>query len=186
MPRLGVIVGRVREGRLGLPVAEWFAERATQHGGFDVQLIDLKAVGLPLLEEPNHPRLQRYTDERTKAWAATVKAADAFVLVTPEYNYNTSPAIVNALDHVYVEWNYKAMGFVSYGGISGGMRAVQLLRQFAVSFKMVPVVEAVPIPFAAKLVDNGVFKGGAEYEKAAAAMLDEIAKWEGALKTLRG
>jgi NAD(P)H-dependent FMN reductase len=186
MPSLGVIVGSVREGRLGLPVAEWFVERARQHGRFDVQFIDLKDVGLPLLQELQHPRLQRYADDRTKAWAATVKAADAFVFVTPEYNYNTSPALLNALDHVYLEWNYKAVGFVSYGGISGGMRAAQLLRQFAAGFKMVPMVEAVPIPFAAKLVEDGVFKGGPEYEKAAATMLDEIAKWDGALRTLRG
>jgi NAD(P)H-dependent FMN reductase len=186
MPKLGVIVGSVREGRLGLPVAQWFVDQATRHGGFDVQLIDLKDVGLPLLEEPHHPRLQKYTDARTAAWAATVKAIDAFVIVTPEYNYNTSPALLNALDHVYLEWNYKAVGFLSYGGISGGMRAVQVLRQFAAGFKMVPVVEAVPIPFAAKLIENGVFKGGADYEKAATVMLDEIAKWEGALRTLRG
>src|SRR5262245_59179168 len=126
---LGVIIASVRKGRAGLPVANWFVEVARRHAKFDVTTIDLRAVGLPLLEEPKHPRLQQYEDPRTKAWSATVSAIDAFVIVTPEYNFSSPPALVNALDHLYKEWNYKAAAFVSYGGISGGLRSVQSTRQ---------------------------------------------------------
>jgi NAD(P)H-dependent FMN reductase len=186
MPRLGVVIASTREGRGGLPVAQWFVDRATNHAGFDVELIDLKAIDLPMLAEPNHPRLQKYTDDRTKAWSATVAAMDAFVFITPEYNYGSPPALVNALDHVYVEWNYKPAGFVSYGGISGGLRSVQMTKQILGTLKMVPIVEAVTLPFYTKMVDDdGAFKGGESQEKAAAAMLDELMRWTTALRSLR-
>ena len=173
-PRLGIIVCSTREGRVGLPIAEWFFDRARQHGAFACELIDLKQVNLPLLDEPNHPRLQKYQRDYTKAWSAQVAAADAFVFVTPEYNYGVPPALLNALDYLYVEWNYKACGFVSYGGVSGGTRSVQMAKQVVTTLKMVPILEAVPIPFVAKLMEAGRFTGGEPYEKAASVMLDEL------------
>jgi NAD(P)H-dependent FMN reductase len=185
VPRLGVVIASVREGRIGLPMAEWFVDIARRHGGFDVTLIDLKEVDLPLLTERVHPRLQQYTHEKTKAWSATVAGHDAFVFVTPEYNYSSPPALVNALDHVYVEWNYKAAGFVSYGGVSGGTRSVQMTKQTLGALKMVPLAEAVHVPFFAQLMEAGKFKGGETQEKAATAMLDELVRWTNALKALR-
>lgn len=184
-PRLGVIVASVREGRVGGPVSEWFMERAQQHGGFDVELLDLKAVDLPLMSEPNHPRLRKYTHDKTRAWSATIDALDAFVLVTPEYNYCAPPALINALDHLYGEWSYKAVGLVSYGGISGGLRGAQVTRQFVSTFKMVPIVEAVAVPFVAKLIEDGRFVGGESYDRSAKAMLDELLRWTKALRSLR-
>ena len=187
MPKLGVVVASVREGRVGLAIAQWFIERARAHGGFDVTLIDLKDVKLPLLEEPHHPRLQKYQQDTTKAWSAIVAPLDAFVFVTAEYNYSTPPALVNALDHLYHEWNYKAAGLVTYGGISGGMRAAQMLKLTLGALKMVPLNEAVPIPFFAQMMDKetGTFKPTEAYEKSAATMLDELKRWDGALATLR-
>lgn len=186
MPTLGVVVASTREGRGGLPVAQWFAGIANGHAGFEVELIDLAAVNLPMLEEPNHPRLQKYTSDSTKAWSATVAAMDAFVFVTPEYNHGAPPALVNALDHVYVEWNYKAAGFVSYGGISGGLRSVQMTKPILNALKMVPIVEAVTLPFFTKMLDDtGVFTGGESQERAAVVMLDELARWSTALRSLR-
>lgn len=187
MPKLGVVVASVREGRAGLAIAEWFIERARAHGGFDVTLIDLKTVKLPLLEEPNHPRLQKYQLDTTKAWSAIVAPMDAFVFVTAEYNYSTPPALVNALDHLYAEWNYKPAGLVSYGGISGGMRAVQMLKLTLLGLKMMPVNEAVPIPFYSQMMDKetGTFKPAEAFEKAAVTMLDELKRWTAALAVLR-
>jgi NAD(P)H-dependent FMN reductase len=184
-PRLGVIVASVRGGRVGAPVSDWFVEQAERHGGFDVERVDLQAVDLPLLSEPNHPRLQKYTHEKTKAWSRTIDSLDAFVLVTPEYNYSSPPALINALDHLYHEWSYKAVGLVSYGGISGGLRGAQVTRQFLCSFKMVPIVEAVAIPFVVKQIENGRFTGGASYDASAKAMLDELVRWTSALRVLR-
>lgn len=186
-PRLGVLVTSVREGRIGAVIGEWFVEQARAHGSFDVELVDLADVTLPLLEEPEHPRLQRYTQEGTRQWSARVAALDAFVFVTPEYNGGTPPALVNALDHLYVEWNYKAAAFVSYGGVSAGTRSVQMTRQLLVMLKMAPIAEAVSIPFVAKLVDGEPkrFVGGGSFDKSARGMLDELLRWTHALATLR-
>jgi NAD(P)H-dependent FMN reductase len=185
MPKLTVIIASVREGRAGEPIARWFMTRATDHGKFDVQLVDLKEVNLPLLSEPHHPRLRKYQQETTKAWSATVSASDAFVFVTPEYNYNMPPALVNALDHLYHEWSYKACAFVSYGGVSGGTRSVQMGRQMATAFKMMPMVEAINVPFFAPLIQDGVFLSNETADKAVPVMLDELLRWTDALKPLR-
>ena len=162
------MIGSVREGRVGRPVADWFVERARQHARFDLAVIDLKALDLPLFAERNHPRLRQYENDKQKAWSALVASVDAFVFVTPEYNYGPSPALLNALDYVYVEWNYKAAAFVSYGGISGGIRAVQLTKQTLTTLKMVPIVEAVTISFVAQTIDkeSGTFKATEQHDKA--------------------
>jgi len=185
MPRLGIVIASTRTGRVGLPVANWFVERTAAHGGFDVDAIDLKQVNLPPLDEPNHPRLHQYEYEHTKSWSARVAALDAFVFVTPEYNYGASPALLNALDYLYSEWHYKPCGFVSYGGISGGTRGVVMARQVVSTLKMVPIVESVTIPFVAKSIDSGRFAAGDTHDKAASVMLDEILRWERALRVLR-
>jgi NAD(P)H-dependent FMN reductase len=182
---LGVIVASVREGRVGFPIAQWVVEAARAHGAFTPRLIDLREVALPLLEEPAHPRLQQYSDDRTKAWSATVGKTDAFVFVTPEYNHSVPPALVNALDHLYLEWNYKAACFVSYGGISGGLRSVQSLKPLLCALKVVPIVEAVTLPSVHKLVEAGQFNGQPSHQKAAATMLDELKRWSDALAVLR-
>jgi NAD(P)H-dependent FMN reductase len=182
---LGIVVASVREGRVGLPVAHWMVDTVGSHGQFEPSLVDLREIGLPLLEEPAHPRLQQYTDERTKAWSARVSDLDAFVFVTPEYNHSAPPALINALDHLYNEWNYKAAAFVSYGGVSGGLRSVQMAKPLLSALKMVPIVEAVTLPSVHKLVEDGRFNAEPSHVKAATAMLDELKKWTDALAVLR-
>src|SRR5581483_1484779 len=177
MPTLTVILASVREGRVCEPVSNWFVEKAKAHGKFDVQVADLKVLDLPILNEPHHPRLKKYVHESTKQWSAIVGGSDAFVFVMPEYNYSTSPALVNALDTVYHEWTYKPVGFVSYGGVSGGLRAIQTTKLMVTSFKMVPMLEVVAIPFVQQLMENGVFKSNETHDKAAPVMLDEMWRW---------
>src|SRR5437868_6347613 len=104
MPKLHVISSSTRPGRAGLPIATWFAAAVERHGKFDGRLIDLGEVNLPLLDEPHHPRLKQYQHAHTRAWSETVAAADAYVFVTPEYNYGPPPALLNALDYVFHEW----------------------------------------------------------------------------------
>jgi NAD(P)H-dependent FMN reductase len=184
-PRLQVIVVSTREGRAGLPVATWFTGRAQAHGAFDVDFVDLREVALPLFDEPKHPRFRQYEHAHTKAWSARVESADAFVFVTPEYNYGVPPSLINALDYLQSEWFYKAAGFVSYGGVSGGTRSVQMAKLVMTSLKIVPIPEAVSIPFFTKLVDQaGVFDGALQ-EAPAKTMLDELARWTTALRTMR-
>lgn len=186
-PRLGIVIASVRVNRGGEPVAAWVVDRARAHGGFDVEVLDLREIALPMFDEPNHPRLRQYTREETKQWSARVAALDAFVIVTAEYNHAAPPALVNALDYLLHEWQHKPVGLVSYGGVSGGLRAVQMLKPILAALKMVPMVEAVPLPFYAQMVDktSGAFLPGDANEKAAAAMLSELARWDQALRALR-
>jgi NAD(P)H-dependent FMN reductase len=187
VPKLGVIIGSVREGRGGIAVANWFVERAKAHGAFEVTVLDLKELALPIMNEPHHPRLKQYVHESTRAWSATVSAHDAFVLVTPEYNHSTPPAVINALDTLATEWHYKVAGLVTYGGPSGGVRAQQMLKVTLQALKMVCVLESVPLPFYTQLIDkeSGTFKATEAHDKAAAVMLDEMRKWTGPLELLR-
>jgi NAD(P)H-dependent FMN reductase len=185
MPKLTVVLASVRDGRAGEAIARWFVTSARQHAKFDVELADLKELNLPILDEPHHPRLKKYVHDSTKRWSGIVGGSDAFVFVTPEYNYSLPPALVNALDTVYNEWTYKPVGFVSYGGQSGGMRAVQTAKLMVTGFKMMPMIEAVNIPFFSQLMEGGVFKSNELHDKAVPVMLDELLRWSDALKPLR-
>ena len=119
MPKLHIVIASTRPSRIGPAIAQWFHEFAKEHGKFDAELIDLADFNLPIYDEPHHPMRRQYTKDHTKAWSASVNAADAFVFVTPEYNYGPPPSLTNALDFVFWEWQYKAVGLVSYGGVSG-------------------------------------------------------------------
>jgi len=186
MPNLTIIIGSTRPGRAGAAIAQWFAARAKDHGGFDVTVVDLAEVGLPLLDEPNHPRLRHYTRQHTKDWSAIIDAADAFVFVTPEYNNGYPAALKNAIDYLHHEWRNKPVGFVSYGGVAAGTRAVQQLKQVVTALRMLPVYDSVNIPFHAQLLDSdGVLQPNEVMEKAADTMLDELVRTEAALRPLR-
>lgn len=182
-PLLQIHIGSTRPNRLGPAFAAWFAEVAERQSSFEVEVIDLAQVALPLLDEPNHPRLRQYVHQHTRDWSATVERADAFVLVTPEYNYGYSAATKNALDYLCHEWGDKAVGFVSYGGVGAGTRAVQQLKQVVTTLRMVPVLEAVNIPFAMhKVTADGEVVKEDGLEKAATAMLEELARMTAKLR----
>jgi NAD(P)H-dependent FMN reductase len=184
--RLQILIASVRPGRVGLPVARWFEAEARRHGHFELDVVDLAELRLPFVDEPNHPRLGRYVHAHTRAWSARVEAADAFVFVMPEYNYGMSAPLKNAIDYLHREWAYKPLGFVSYGGVSAGTRAVQMVKEVVTTLKVVPLPEAVHIPFVQQFIDEqGEFRPNETLESAAKAMLDELARWEAALSTLR-
>jgi NAD(P)H-dependent FMN reductase len=186
MPKLMVIIASTRPVRAGLPVAKWVHSRAVAHSAFEVELVDLAELGLPFMDEPHHPRLRRYTQPHTMAWSARVEAADAFVMVTPEYNHGYNAPLKNAIDYLVHEWAYKPVGMVGYGGVAGGTRAVQQLKQVLVGLKMTPLLEAVYIPFVAQHIDEERrFRPSEELEAAADAMLDELVRWSAALAPLR-
>lgn len=184
-PELHVVIASTRPGRIGPRVAGWFADYARHHGHFSVELVDLADFNLPMYNESSHPVMQQYEHDHTRVWAASVASADAFVFVTPEYNFNPPPALVNALNYVYREWNYKPAGFVSYGGVSGGLRAVQSAKQLVTTLKMMPMVESVAMPMVAQLLDEqGGFHSNELIDHSAGQMLDEMAKWADALMPL--
>jgi NAD(P)H-dependent FMN reductase len=186
MPLLQIVIASTRPGRVGLPVGRWFEAYARAHGAFEIDVADLAEIKLPFMDEPNHPRLRKYTHQHTKSWSARVEAADAFAFVMPEYNYGFNAPLKNALDYLHTEWQYKPVGLVSYGGVAAGTRAAQMLKQVVTALKMTPLTEAVSIPFVAQFVDDdGVVQPNEMMEKSATAMLDELVRVERALKVLR-
>ncbi len=185
-PRLHIVICSTRPGRVGPSVARWFHAFAERHGKFDLELVDLADFNLPVYDEPVHPARQDYRNEHTRQWSASVAAADAYVFVTPEYNYNPTPALVNALDYVYREWNYKPCAFVSYGGVSGGLRAVQAAKLLVTSLKMMPMWEGVMVPMVNRQIDGeGTFQSNALIDDSAAKLLDELMRWTIGLKAMR-
>ncbi|MBK8010413.1 MAG: NAD(P)H-dependent oxidoreductase [Deltaproteobacteria bacterium] len=184
--KLDIVVVSTRPGRKGPAVAGWMRARAEAHAGFDVRLTDLAEANLPIFDEPDHPRAGRYVHEHTKAFSRRMMEADAFVFVTPEYNFGMPPAFLNALNYLAREWAYAPAAFVSYGGVSGGTRSVQMAKQIVTTLKMMPIPEAVSIPFFQQhLKDSGDFEPGEQQEKAATGMLDELLRWTLALSSLR-
>ena len=184
--RLQVVIASTRPGRVGLPVARWFDTHAQAHAGFVTEVVDLAEWDLPMIDEPHHPRLGTYEHEHTRRWSRQVQAADAFVMVMPEYNYGFNAALKNAIDYLHHEWRDKPVGFVSYGGVAAGTRAVQMLKQVLTTLRMVPVFESVNIPFVHNLIgDDGELAPNEIMDQAAVAMLDELARIGRALAPLR-
>jgi NAD(P)H-dependent FMN reductase len=185
-PVLRIIIGSTRPGRVGPAVAAWITQRAEEHGGFDVQVTDLAELNLPMFNEPNHPRLKQYVHQHTKEWSALVEGSDAFVFVIPEYNFGFTAPVKNAIDYLHAEWQHKAAGIVSYGGVAAGTRATQMLKQVLTTLKIMPVFEAVNIPFVREYLDeDGRFKPTEVMEASATAMLGELVRWTESLRSLR-
>jgi NAD(P)H-dependent FMN reductase len=175
LPLLQIVIASTRPTRVGHHFGHWFADQARKHAGFEIEVIDLAEVALPFMDEPEHPKFGRYVHPHTKGWSATVSRADAFVFVTPEYNYGYNAVLKNAIDFLHKEWHDKAVGFVSYGGVAAGTRAVQQLKQVVTTLRMVPVFESVNIPFQNQFLDDdGTVHANDVMLAAAVAMLDEL------------
>jgi NAD(P)H-dependent FMN reductase len=145
-PPLRIIVGSTRPGRRGAAVGRWFHDLAVRHDRFDIELVDLLEIGLPLLDEPQPAGRGPYVRDHTRRWSQIVRAGQAYVFVVPEYNHSYNAATKNALDFLHEEWRHKPIAFVSYGGATGGVRAVQALTPVVVALGMRPLARAVHIP----------------------------------------
>lgn len=183
--RLQIVIASTRPGRAGKPIGEWVAAEARHHEQFEVEVADLAEINLPFFDEPNHPRLQKYQHPHTKEWSTRIAASDAFVFVQPEYNYGISAPLKNALDYLVVEWNRKPAAFVSYGGVSAGLRAAQHTRQVLAALNMMPIAPAVSIPFAASMMREGEFHPSDTVQASVVPMLDELHRWAVALHGMR-
>ncbi|HUZ87359.1 MAG TPA: NAD(P)H-dependent oxidoreductase [Candidatus Baltobacterales bacterium] len=180
-----MIIASTRPGRLGLPIANWAISEIGKHDGFEVDVADLALMDLPMLDEPNHPMRRNYTKPHTIAWSERVDAADAILIVTPEYNYGMPGSLKNALDFLYHEWNYKPVAFVSYGGMSGGMRSVQMAKQVVTTLKMVALPEAVNIHMVPKYMHDGQFVPEESQVASLKKVLVELSRWAVALRPMR-
>lgn len=180
-----MIIGSTRPGRLGKPIADWFVGEARTHGGFDVRVSDLAELDLPLMNEPQHPRFKDYQHDHTKAWSATVEAADAAVFVLPEYNHGLTAPVKNAVDYLNQEWRHKPVGVVSYGGVAAGTRAVEQLIQVLAVLGAPVLQQQVNIPFVFQFVQDGRLEPNDATTGSAKAMLDELARQAPVLRKLR-
>jgi NAD(P)H-dependent FMN reductase len=185
--KLHTVISSVRPTRIGPAIARWFNDYALKHGKFDAELVDLKAFNLPVHDEPEHPRAGKYAHEHTKVWSSSVAAADAFAFVVPEYNFGPPPSLLNAFTFLVREWGYKPCAFVSYGGLSGGTRSVQVTKLMVTGLRMMPMVEGVAIPMVATMLsqDKQTFTPNDLINTSAQQTLDELFKWATALKTMR-
>lgn len=144
MAHIQIIVGSTRPSRVGRKISDWFYNQVKDIPGNTYELIDLKEISLPLLDEPKPAGSGEYTAQHTKDWASLIQKGDAYVLVTPEYNHTTSPALLNALDYLFNEWSYKPVTFVGYGGM-GGTRAIHSLVPIVTELRMIPLRDRIHV-----------------------------------------
>ena len=174
--QVAVIVGSTREGRFGGTVADWFVDRAGLRDDMVLDVIDLVDVELPMALPLAFP-------PAAAAFVERIGRADAFVVITPEYNHGYPASLKQAIDFPRDEWREKPVGFVSYGGVSGGLRAVEQLRQVFAELHVVTMRDSVSFAMARdhfndseQLLDPSVSNESAE------TMLDQLAWWATALR----
>ncbi|HRN73695.1 MAG TPA: NAD(P)H-dependent oxidoreductase [Ginsengibacter sp.] len=184
--KLKVIITSTREQRGGIAVANWFVEKVKKYEGFETEVLDLMEINLPMVHEPNHPKLGQYMYDYTKEWSRKIDEADAFIFIMPEYNYGMPPAMLNAIDYLMREWMYKPAGLVSYGGISGGLRSAQMSKQVLTTVKVMPMSEGVAIPFFTKYInEDGVFDPIESVTNSYQILMDELMRWTKGLHYMR-
>ncbi len=181
--RIGIVLGSTRPGRRGEQVARWVLEVAKGRGDADFEVVDLLDHPLPHVDEPP-VSAERHRHERTREWAATVASFDGFVMVTPEYNHSIPGVLKNAIDLLHAEWNDKAIGFVSYGGV-GGARAVEQLRLVCGALRMADVAGQVTLSLQTEFENYVTFKPGEHNVTALNTLLDQVISWSAALRPLR-
>ena len=185
MTNIAIIVGSTRPGRKAAGVARWVADVAAARGDATFEVVDIADYSLPLLDEPAPAAMSSdYRRPHTEPWSEKIASFDGFVFVTPEYNRSTSGAMKNALDYLYVEWNNKAAGFVSYGFL-GGTRAVEHLRLTMGELQVAVVRTQVALSLGEFTEDGSFAATAAGHEPLVNEMLDQVIAWADALKVLR-
>jgi NAD(P)H-dependent FMN reductase len=176
---LAIIIGSTREGRFAPTVANWFAAQAAVREDLTIDVIDLAEARLPDI-------LSAKPGPGVSAVSQRLAQADAFVVITPEYNHSYPAPLKSALDWHSKEWHAKPVGFVSYGGVSGGLRAVEHLRQVFAELHAVTMRNTVSFHGAwTHFDDQGQPKDPARYARAAKSMLDQVVWWARALRDAR-
>jgi NAD(P)H-dependent FMN reductase len=187
--RLAIIVGSVRDGRFGPLMGSWIADRAREHGGFEVDVIDLAEVELPLGLPAESPRLAGASYPRPESMSdltRRLEEADAFIVVTPEYNHSYPASLKAAIDWHFTQWAAKPVAFVSYGGAAGGRHAVLHLENVLTELHAVTIRDGLCFPNYWETFD---FESGRPRDDLAAGyaktMLDQLDWWATALRTAR-
>jgi NAD(P)H-dependent FMN reductase len=190
MSVIAVIVCSTREARFSERVTAWIHEELRSRQNIQTKLLDLRSFPLPFFDQPAPPGMpgrQPYADPTVQKWTAEIASSDGFIFVCPEYNHSIPGVLKNALDWVYQEWQRKAAGFVSYGGVGGG-RAIEHLRGITAALQLAPSYTAVHLPLPTLMAH---FQGGdvgaalEQSKQAAVTMIDDLLWWTAALKAAR-
>ena len=192
MSKLLVIVGSTRPHRAADLVLPWLTRKTAEHQAFDAEIVDLRDWPLPIFGEHmgtigdfSDPT---YSEPLVKAWNAKIKSADAYVIVTPEYNHSIPGGLKNAIDTVWLSFGFrnKPVAFVGYsGGIAGGVRAIEHLAHVFVEADAVPLRSSVIIPAVHGAFDERAEPVNPITNAAADIMLDDLAWWSAALEKAR-
>jgi NAD(P)H-dependent FMN reductase len=183
--RIGIIIGSTRPGRVGDQVAAWVQEHAARLGEAEYEIVDLAEVGLPLLDEAIPASAGRYEHDHTRAWAEKIVGFDGFVFVTSEYNHAPSPSLLNAISFIYREWNDKAAAIVSYGALSSGVRAADMLPSTLGVLQIADVRTQLAFSFFHDFENFSVFTPGEQHLASLQALVDQLESWATAMQGVR-
>ncbi|OVE79040.1 hypothetical protein BVY00_01405 [bacterium G20] len=188
MIKLMIIWGSSRQGRKGGVVADWVKNEVGKDSRFAIDFIDLRELDLPFFDEPISPfsmqSLNDYTHPEGRAWAERIEKTDALIILTPEYNHGPPGVLKNALDWAGPPWVDKPVGLISYGGISGGTRAVEQLRSITIELGLINVANAIHFPFFRKTFESGEQPNESSNENLK-KMLDEIVRLHTAFSSIQ-
>ncbi|MFJ4791154.1 NADPH-dependent FMN reductase [Streptomyces sp. NPDC088794] len=175
-----LVLGSNRHGRFGPVVADWLLDRMRDHDDLDPEIMDVAEADLPTTFEPSAAALAARSSVTPR-----LAAADAFVVLTPEYNHSFPAGLKNLIDWHYTEWRAKPVALVSYGGLAGGLRAAEHLRQVFAELHAVTIRDTVSFHNAGTSFDEGRLKDPAGPDAAAKVMLDQLVWWGRALREAR-
>lgn len=188
MVHIKIILGSVRPNRFGVQPAQWIHDLSKAYADKAAfELIDLKEVDLPFMDEPLPPStVQEYSGKHTEAWANLIGPADGYVFITSEYNHSVPASLKNAIDFLYKEWNYKPAALVAYGADAGGARAIEHLRNILSWVKVFHIAEHIIMPeYYFNLDEDGNYKFTDQQTKKATAMLEQLVFWAEEMKQSR-
>jgi NAD(P)H-dependent FMN reductase len=190
--KLQVIVGSTRPARAADKVVPWVTSRAALHEAFDTEVLDLRDWALPMFGEHmgsiGDPSDPSYSDQVVRQWNRKIAEADAYLVITPEYNHSVPGELKNAIDSVFVSFAFrnKPMAMVGYsGGIGGGIRAIEHLNQIATEVEAAPLRSTVVLPFVDKAFTEDGEPADAATEVSMQILLDDLAWWAAALHNAR-
>jgi NAD(P)H-dependent FMN reductase len=190
--KLQIIVGSTRHTRAADKVVPWVASRAAGHDEFETEVLDLRDWRLPMFAEHlgtiGDPSDPAYSDEIVRRWNRKIAEADAYLIVTPEYNHSVPGELKNAIDSVFVSFAFrnKPMAFVGYsGGVGAGIRSIEHLNQIATEVEAVPLRSTVVLPFVDKAFTEDGDPADPATEVSLQIALDDLAWWAAALHTAR-
>ena len=185
--KLVILVGSVRQGRFGPTVASWVADRAREHGEFDVEVVDLAELDIPLVLPALSAKAAGDDYPRPEAMQTVTRqldAADAFIVVTPEYNHSYPASLKAMIDWHYNQWTAKPVAFVSYGAVAGGRHAVLHLENVFTELHAVTIRDGLSFPNYYLTWSDGQPQDG-QAEVSAKSMLEQLAWWATVLRAAR-